>query len=316
MNGTIIKATGSWYNVRHESSNTITPCRIKGKFRLADERLNNPVAVGDFVEFDLESSEEGSKGIIHKIKPRRNYVIRSSTSKRHQLHLIACNVDQVLLVTSISQPRMKPGFIDRFLLTTSTQDIPTTILFSKADIYDEEDMAIYEAIKNIYEPLGYPCYLMSAHTGQGLDVFEELLKDKVSLISGNSGVGKSSLVNALEPDLDLKTLELSGYTGKGQHSTTFAEMHDLKLGGQIVDTPGIKEMGFINLKPQDVAHNYREFFEASQRCKYRGCLHLNEPNCAVREAIETETISSLRYQSYCSIMEEVQNVNYWERKTM
>lgn len=288
------------------------PCRIKGKLRLINDRVTNPIAVGDWVEFEPEKKSEN--GTISTVLPRRNYVIRSSPRKRHQLHLLACNVDQVFIVATLKEPELKPGFIDRFLLTTEAYDIPIHLVINKADMYSKEYMKLYEAIQEIYEPLGYPMHLVSAHTGAGLDVLRELLKDKTTVTNGRSGVGKSSLLNALQPQLDLQTQEISDYSGKGLHTTTFAEMYELDFGGKLIDTPGIKELGFINLSPQDVSHNFREFFSASPRCRFHDCLHLNEPDCAVKEAVDNGEISSVRYTSYHYIMEEVRAQNSWERK--
>lgn len=314
MKGTITKSTGSWYVVRLEDGETLR-CNIKGKFRLKGVKLTNYVAVGDEVEVEQEKGMEEGIGIITKLHDRRNYVLRQSTRKRHYMHMIACNIDQAFLVTTIAQPMLKPGFIDRFLLTTATHDIPTYIIVNKSDVYDEEELMMYEGLSNIYGAIGYQTLLVSAEQGQGIEELRALLKDKTTLISGHSGVGKSSLVNAIEPRLEISTQEVSDYSGKGMHTTTFAEMHNLEFGGYLIDTPGIKELGFINMEPMDVAHNFKEFFEYSKDCKFSNCMHLNEPHCAVKKAIEEEEISGLRYQNYLNIMEEVMGQNYWERKT-
>ncbi len=310
MQGTIIKSTGSWYLVR-TSDGQVWKCRIKGKFKLKDYKLTNPVAVGDEVKFDAEK-EEGH-GIINEILPRKNFVLRRSTRQKHFMHLIACNVDQAFVIVTIKRPNIKPGFIDRFLLTTESYNIPTYIIFNKCDIYDAEDLELYEALKVIYKNAGYQTMLVSAETAEGLDELKALLKDKSTLISGHSGVGKSSLVNAIQPQFELRTGDISGITDKGMHTTTFAEMFELDFGGRIIDTPGIKELGFLNMEPKDVSHNFPEIFALSPKCKYSNCLHINEPHCAVKAAIENEAIHPLRYQSYLSIMEEVMEQKHWER---
>jgi ribosome biogenesis GTPase len=310
MQGTIIKSTGTWYLVRTPDGH-IWNCRIKGKFKLKDYKLTNPVAVGDEVKFDAEG--EADSGIIHDILPRKNFVLRRSTRQKHFMHLIACNVDQAFIIVTIRRPNIKPGFIDRFLLTTESYDIPTYIIFNKADIYDEDDLLMYKALSIIYKGAGYQTLLVSALNGEGLEELKTLLKDKTTLISGHSGVGKSSLVNAIQPQLHLRTDDISDYTDKGTHTTTFAEMFELDFGGRIIDTPGIKELGFLNMKPMDVAHNFPEIFALSPNCKYKNCVHINEPHCAVKDAVESEDIHSIRYQSYLSIMEEVMDQNHWER---
>ena len=242
--GTVIKSTGSWYQVLLDSGEVVDS-RIIGKFRLDGKRLTNPVAVGDEVEVDVDEKDETAT--IRSILPRRNYVVRQSPRRKHDLHLLASNVDQAIVIVTIVQPNLKQGFIDRFLLMTEPYEIPTVIIFNKADLYEEEELAIYEYLKEIYEQIGYKVLLTSAIDGQGLEELRHTLKDKVSLISGQSGVGKSTLVNAIQPQLELRTQELSDYSGKGQHTTTFAEMFPLDFGGQIIDTPGIKMLAFNNL---------------------------------------------------------------------
>lgn len=313
IKGTVIKSTGSWYTVRLENEETCE-CRIVGKFRLGKLKLTNPIAVGDEVKIVQEND---GNGLIKEILPRRNYVVRQSPRRKQNLHLLASNVDQAVVIVTIVSPNLKQGFIDRFLLMTEPYNIPTYIVFNKADVYSEDDLEIYGALEYIYGKIGYQVLLVSATERQGIDELASILKDKTTLIGGQSGVGKSTLVNAMQPHLDLRTTELSDFSGKGQHTTTFAEMFPLSFGGYIIDTPGIKTLSFSNLEPADVAHNFREFFEISANCKFGGqCLHRNEPKCAVKAAIEEGEISELRYMNYLSILEEIEDQNYWERHEM
>ncbi|PHL00545.1 ribosome small subunit-dependent GTPase A [Neolewinella marina] len=321
MEGTVTKSTGSWYNVRLD---TPTPegdrelrCRVAGKFRLDELNLTNPIAVGDRVTVEVETNNDEETGAIRGIADRQNYVVRQSPRRKHDLHLIASNVDQAILITTIIDPGVKLGFIDRFLLMTEPFGIPTTIVVNKADRYEEEEMETFAVIRDIYTDIGYTVMLVSAQTGQGIEELREHMQGKRSLLSGQSGVGKSTLVNAVEPGLDLRTGELSDYTGKGQHTTTFAELFQLSFGGELIDTPGIKTLGFNYLKPQDVAHNFREIFAVSQDCRFGGsCLHRTEPGCAVKESVEEgdDRVTDLRYYSYLQVLEEVESQNYWERR--
>lgn len=309
--GIVIKSTGSWYLVQLDP-NTVLECRIIGKFRLDGKKLTNPVAVGDRVRVEPDM-EEGS-GVIREILPRQNYVVRQSPRRKHDLHLLASNIDQAMVVVTITNPNLKQGFIDRFLLMTEPYDIPVAIVFNKADLYNEGDLGVYEYLKTIYEAIGYEVMLVSATEGSGLDRLRKWLTDKTTLVSGQSGVGKSTLINAIQPQLDLRTAEISDYSGKGQHTTTFAQMYNLDFGGAIIDTPGIKTLAFNHLEPMDVAHNFREFFEVSDDCRFGGkCLHRNEPGCAVKKGVEAGEISELRYANYLTIVEEIEEINYWER---
>lgn len=312
IEGTVIKSTGSWYHV--QTSNEIYQCRVTGKFRLDGLKLTNPVAVGDRVMIQLGEDEE-VWGTIKKILPRKNYVVRQSPRKKHFVHLLASNVDQAVLLVTIVEPLLKQGFIDRFLLMTEPYDIPVTIVFNKSDLYEEKDLDLYNYMKAIYESIGYQVTLCSAVEGDGLDGLREILKNKVTLIAGQSGVGKSTIVNAIDEEIEIDTQELSDYSGKGQHTTTFAEMHALSFGGHIIDTPGIKTLGFNHLEEKDIAHNFRELFALSADCKYNNCMHRQEPKCAVKDALEEGIISDLRYSNYLQLLEEVEDQNYWELNT-
>lgn len=309
--GKVIKSTGSWYQVILDNTNEVIDARIRGKFRLDGKRLTNPVGVGDLVE--LEMDERENTGLITKIESRKNYVVRQSPRQKHHLHLLASNIDQALLIVTVVQPNLKQGFIDRFLLLTEPRDIPVIICFNKSDLYNEDDMAIAEYLCGLYEKLGYETIVVSATIGHGLDNLKSMLNGKTTLVSGQSGVGKSTLLNAIEPTLDLKTGGISDYTGKGQHTTTFAELFQLENDTAIIDTPGIKTLSYNNLEVMDVTHNFREFFEYSSDCKFHNCTHRNEPGCAVKHAIEEGQISELRYQNYLIILDEVESQNYWER---
>lgn len=287
-------------------------CRIVGKFRMKGFKLTNPVAVGDEVEFVLE--EDGA-GLIKRILPRKNYIVRQSPRQKHYLHLLASNIDQAMLVMTIVHPNLKQGFIDRFLLMTEPHDIPVALVFNKTDLYGADELTIVNYLRRIYEKIGYEVFLVSAKSGEGAEEVREFLKGKTTLVSGQSGVGKSTLINCLEPSLAIKTLSISDRSGKGQHTTTFAKMYPLTYGGKIIDTPGIKTLSFNNLEPMDVAHNFRELFIYSKDCKFGNCTHKNEPKCAVKEAVEADEISELRYGNYLQIVEEIEDQNYWERHT-
>ncbi|MEL6123432.1 MAG: ribosome small subunit-dependent GTPase A [Bacteroidota bacterium] len=308
--GVIVKSTGKFYHIRAESDGKVHVGTIRGKFKLDGLKLTNPVAVGDEVTYRDVDDESV---VITDIAPRKNYVVRQSPRKKHYLHLLASNVDQAILIVTIVEPKLKQGFIDRFLLMTEPYDIPVTIVFNKSDLYDDGDRNVYHYLKEIYENIGYQVLLTSSIKGDGIETLRQHLHEKVSLISGQSGVGKSSLVNRLEPSVNLRTADLSDYSGKGQHTTTFAEMHRLSAGGSIIDTPGIKTLSYNHFEVMDVAHNFKEFFATSKHCKYRDCTHRNEPGCAVKKAIESGEISELRYFNYIQILEEVENQNYWER---
>ena len=306
----VIKSTGSWYTIQTPEGDQFN-ARIVGKFRLNNIPLTNPVAVGDEVLYTLEDQEE-TNALIKKIMPRKNYVVRQSPRKKHQLHLLASNIDLAVLVVTMVQPNLKPGVIDRFLLMTEPHDIPAIIVFNKADLYGDEEIDFFEYCKAVYEAIGYEVFITSCLDQEGIVPLREVLRGKTSLFAGQSGVGKSTLINTLDPHLDLRTSELSDYSGKGQHTTTFAEMHPFNEG-YIIDTPGFKTLSFNNLEPMDVSHNFRELFILSEACHYPNCMHRNEPKCAVKEALEKGEISELRYNNYLKILEEIEDQNYWER---
>lgn len=286
--------------------------RIRGKFRLNGKTLTNPVAVGDLVQFEVENELENS-ALIKEILPRENYVVRQSPRKKHQLHLLASNIDQAMLVITIREPNLKQGVIDRFLLMTEPHDIPASIIFNKKDLYSEQDIQLYELLSDIYTTIGYPTYLISSLDDTDPGIISDSLRGKTTLISGQSGVGKSTLINAIYPDLDLRTTEVSESSGKGQHTTTFATMYQPSGDTRIIDTPGFKGLSFNNLEPMDVAHNFREFFKYSENCKFNNCLHREEPGCAVVSAMEEDKVSALRYANYLQILDEIEDQNYWER---
>ena len=297
MKGVVLKSTGSWYQVRSFESGELFNCRIKGKFRVAGIKSTNPIAVGDVVHFHLEDHQEG-QGIISAIQDRKNYIVRKSVNLSKQVHIIASNMDQALLVTTLAQPMTSTGFMDRFLSTAEAYSIPTTIVFNKIDLYEEEEMMELEYREAVYSAIGYKVLKTSAMQGIGLEKLKVELKDKTTLLSGHSGVGKSTLVNAVEPNLDLRTGTVSLSHRKGQHTTTFAEMHPLRMGGDVIDTPGIKGFGMVNMKKEEISHFFPEIFALSEQCRFHNCMHLNEPECAVKSALEENKIAPTRYESY------------------
>ena len=309
MTGLVIKSTGSWYAVRL-ANNSIVECRLKGKIRLDDRKTTNPVAVGDTVT--VEKTDDGNHTISF-IAPRKNYIIRKSINLSKQAHIIASNLDQAILVATIVAPRTSLGFIDRFLVTAEAYDIPAKIVFNKSDLLDEETLALQNEMMQLYINIGYECYAVSALSEKDITFFKTLLKDKITLLSGHSGVGKSTLVNAIEPNLFLKTGNISSTHLKGMHTTTFAELFPLSFGGDIIDSPGIKELGLVEMKKEEVGNYFREIKELSNHCKFNNCLHVNEPKCAVIEALEKGGISQERYQSYLGILNgEEMNWKEWE----
>jgi len=307
MEGVVIKSTGTWLQVSENESRKVIDCRIKGKIRIKEGMLTtNPVAVGDRVKFEFESD---GNGIISEVLPRKNYIIRKSVNLSRQAHIIASNIDQALLFFTIKQPDIPLGFIDRFLVTAEAYHIPVIILFNKSDIYNEEELETVKALMYQYEKIGYKCLIHST-INDSPDVIISLLKDKVTLLTGHSGVGKSSLVNSVQPDLDLRTNDISSHHDKGQHTTTFAEMFELNFGGSIIDSPGIKGFGLIDMDKSELCHYFPEMRGLSDQCKFHNCKHINEPGCAIKKAVEEGKIWESRYYNYLSVYEDDEGENY------
>lgn len=302
MTGLVFKSTGSWYTVK-TLNGKVYECRIKGKFRIKGIKSTNPISVGDIVDFELETKNDEVTGIIHRIQERKNYVIRKSVNLSKQTHIIASNVDQIFLLVTINNPPTFTSFIDRFLVSAEAYSIKTILLFNKIDTYDDETLLEVKYLASIYRKIGYECIGISAKTGKNIDKVKQLMIDKVSIFSGHSGVGKSTLINAIEPGLDLKTKEISEQHQQGQHTTTFAEMFDLSFGAKIIDTPGIKGFGVVDMEKEEVGDYFPEFFELKQHCKFNNCLHIHEPQCAVKEALDNDAIAFSRYRSYLQILE-------------
>lgn len=298
MTGIVTRSTGSWHWVSTGSGHNV-PCKLKGNFRLKGIRTTNPVAVGDRVEVDWKDSDE--VGIIVKILPRNNYIIRKATKLSKESHIIAANIDQLIVVATLAFPRTSTGFIDRMLVTAEAYHIPAIIVFNKIDLYTSELEEWFDETEQIYKDVGYACLRVSAKKGDGLETLKNVLRDKVSLLSGHSGVGKSSLINALEPDLDLRVKEISSYHLKGQHATTFPEMHTLGIGGYVIDTPGIKEFGLTDFSPTEVAERFPEMRALMHLCRYRNCTHSHEPGCEVIKAVNEGKIHPSRYSNYMSM---------------
>lgn len=306
MRGIVTKSTGSWYQVKDDHGNSYE-CRIKGKFRTHGIKTTNPIAVGDIVDFELEPGQDS--GVITQLEPRRNYIIRRSVNLSKQTQIIGANLDQAILVVTLASPPTSTGFIDRFLVTAEAYSIPAILVFNKLDLFSDEGLEILAEYMDLYENLGYPCYAVSALKGEHIEDLRQLLKDKTTLVSGHSGVGKSTLINAIVPGLELKTGIISEWSDKGKHTTTFAEMIDLPFGGQLIDTPGIRELGIVDIEPQELSHYYPEMRKLLNQCKFHNCRHINEPGCAVLAGLETGEIEPSRYESYISIYNNENNRN-------
>ncbi|GAB4507419.1 MAG: ribosome small subunit-dependent GTPase A [Allomuricauda sp.] len=309
MNGTVYKSTGSWYTVK-SSEGVFYECRIKGKFRTQGIKSTNPVAVGDMVEFELETIGDEPVGIISAIQDRKNYIVRKSVKLSKQTHIIAANLDQVFLLVTLNNPPTFTSFIDRFLVTAEAYDIPVVLLFNKMDVYTDEERFEIDWLMDLYTKIGYTCLQIEAKQGKNVDKVRELMLGKTSMFAGHSGVGKSTLVNALEPGLQLKTAEISEQHMQGQHTTTFAEMYDLSFDARIIDTPGIKGFGIVDMEKEEIGDYFPEFFALKSECKFNNCLHLDEPKCAIKEALERDEIAASRYRSYVQMITGEEDQTY------
>lgn len=309
MKALVYKSTGSWYTVKDMATGKIWTARMKGIFKLDGITSTNPIAVGD--EVTLESENEGESGaMITDILPRKNYINRQSPKGRHQHHIIASNLDQSLLLATLKEPRTSQGFIDRFLVASEAYHVPALVVFNKSDLYKAKEMEKFEMMKEMYEAVGYKVFLISMKENKGVEELREQLINKTTLISGHSGVGKSSLLNGLLPELNLRTQDVSGWSGKGLHTTTFAEMYDLASGGRIIDTPGMREFGLVDISKQELSHYFPEMRDVLQGCQFNNCLHINEPGCAVKQAVIDGKISEDRFVSYYNILESIETNNY------
>jgi len=306
VRGLVIKNTGSWYQVKTEEGRLVE-CKIKGNFRLKGIRSTNPIAVGDNVQIIM--NQEGT-AFISEIEDRKNYIVRRSSNLSKQSHILAANLDQCLLVVTVNYPETSTIFIDRFLASAEAYRVPVKLVFNKIDAYSEDELRYLEALITLYTQIGYPCFKISARNGDGLEEVKQALEGNITLFSGHSGVGKSTLINSLLPDIDIKTAEISTYHNKGMHTTTFSEMFSVTGDGYIIDTPGIKGFGTFDMKDEEVGHYFKEIFETSDKCKYNNCTHRHEPGCAVREAVEQHLISESRYTSYLNILEDKEEGKY------
>lgn len=300
MKATVYKSTGSWYILQNEAGE-IFNARIKGKLKIDGITSTNPVAVGDVVMVEMENELESTLTIT-AVEPRRNYITRTSPHNKNQHHIIASNLDQSLLFATLKDPKTSTGFIDRFLITSEAYHIPSIIVFNKTDLYKKKEQEMFNEVKDTYEAAGYKVMGMSITTNEGVEEVKALLKNRTTLLSGHSGVGKSSFINTIFPELALRTQDVSGWSGKGLHTTTFAEMFNLGFGGRIIDTPGIRELGLVDISKQELSHYFPEMRSIINDCQFNNCLHMNEPGCAVKKAVEEGNIHLERYISYCNIL--------------
>jgi ribosome biogenesis GTPase len=305
VKGIVVKSTGSWYNVKLENS-SVVEARIQGKFRLKGIRTTNPVAVGDVVTI----MQTDNNNVITEIADRRNYIVRKSINLSKHAHIIAANIDQAVLIVTVSQPKTTTGFIDRFLVTAEAYHIPTVLVFNKLDLYNEQELEELNALMFAYTKIGYQCIAVSALNKTNLEDFKTILKNKTSVISGHSGVGKSTLLNTIEPTLNLKTSEISEMHSQGKHTTTFAEMFDLSFGGHLIDTPGVKAFGLIDFDKADLSHYFLEMRAILDNCQFSNCQHINEPKCAIKDAVSEGKITAFRYNNYLSMYNDDEEENY------
>lgn len=308
MKALVYKSTGSWYSVKAEDGQFYN-ARIKGIFKIDGITSTNPVAVGDEVEIEIED-EANFVATINDIKDRKNYIARSSPHHGRDRHIIASNLDQALLFATLKDPKTSQGFIDRFLVAAEAYHVPAIIVFNKADIYRKKEMELFEERERTYNDVGYKVILLSLETGAGLELVKAVLKDKITLISGHSGVGKSTFINAIFPNLQLRTNDVSDWSGKGMHTTTFAEMFDLPFGGKVIDTPGIREFGITDIPKEELSHYFPEMRKLLNKCQFNNCIHMSEPGCAIKVALEEGKISAERYISYSNILDSIEDKTY------
>ncbi len=304
----VYKSTGSWYTLKDEQGRFWNG-RVKGVMKLDNITSTNPLAVGDMVEAEVEN-EADSSAMILSIADRHNYINRQSPRHKYQHHIVASNMDQAVLIATLREPRTSQGFIDRFLVASEMYHVTPVIVFNKSDLYKDKEMEQFAHMKAMYETIGYKVLLVSAEKKQGMEELNAIMKDRTSLLSGHSGVGKSSLLNLISPGIQLKTGEISGWSGKGQHTTTFAEMFDLSFGGRVIDTPGMREFGLVDIQKQEVSHYFPEMRDRLKNCQFNNCLHVNEPGCGIKEAVRNGEIEEDRYVSYVNILDSVEEKNY------